>query len=88
MQGIENFIPLILIFAIMYFLLIRPQQKKAKEERNFRDGLQKGDKIVTIGGIYGSVVSMEENTALIQVDSNTKIRFDKTALRAVPSNDK
>ncbi|MEM6805243.1 MAG: preprotein translocase subunit YajC, partial [Bacteroidota bacterium] len=57
---------------------------KAKEERAFRDGLSKGDKVVTIGGIHGIVESLDDNTAMLKVDSNTKLKFDKTALRAVP----
>ena len=80
-----SFLPLILIFVVFYFLLIRPQQKKAKEERVFREGLSKGDKVMTIGGIHGTIESLEETSALVKVDTNTKLRFDKTALRAAPS---
>lgn len=75
------------IIAIFYFFMIRPQQKRAKDEKKFREGLEKGDKVMTIGGIYGNVVSIEDNSALVQVDQSTKLRFDKTALRAVPDTD-
>jgi len=79
-----NFIFLGGIIAIFYFFMIRPQQKRAKEERAFRDGLSKGDKVVTIGGIHGQIESLEETSALVRVDNNTKLRLDKTALKAVP----
>jgi preprotein translocase subunit YajC len=73
------------IIAIFYFFMIRPQQKRAKEEKQFREGLEKGDKVMTIGGIYGQVESIEDNSVLVRVDSNVKLRFDKTALRAAPT---
>ena len=69
------------ILAIFYFFMIRPQQKRQKEERTFRESLSKGDKVVTIGGMHGKVVSMDDTSAIIQVDENVKIRIDKTALR-------
>lgn len=79
--GMEQFLFFGGIIAIFYFFMIRPQQKKAKEERKFRESLSKGDKVVTIGGIHGQVESLDETSALVKVDSNTKLRFDKTALR-------
>ena len=82
--GIMQFVFFAGIIAIFYFFMIRPQQKRAKEEKTFREGLQKGDKVLTIGGIYGTVVSLEDTSALVQVDQNTKLRFEKTALRAAP----
>ena len=74
------------ILVIFYLFFIRPQQKRQKEERLFREGLAKGDKVLTIGGIYGRIVSLDENSALIQIDENVKVRFDKTALRATPED--
>lgn len=71
-----------LLLLVFYFFMIRPQQKKAKEERVFRENLQKGDKVSTIGGVHGQVESIEDNTVLVRVDTNTKIRFDKGALRS------
>lgn len=71
---------LILIFVVMWFFMIRPQRKQQKELQKFRDGLQKGDKIVTIGGIYGTVVEVKEKTLLIEVDSNVKLRVDKNSV--------
>lgn len=85
--GMGQFVFFAAIIAVFYFFMIRPQQKKQKEERVFREGLAKGDKVMTIGGIYGEVEKIDEHTALVRVDSNTKLRFDKTALRAVPATD-
>ncbi|MGE0092082.1 MAG: preprotein translocase subunit YajC [Bacteroidales bacterium] len=69
-----------LIFVVMYFFMIRPQQKKQKELANFRNSLSKGDKIVTIGGIYGVVSEIKEKYILVEVDSNIKLRIDKSAI--------
>jgi preprotein translocase subunit YajC len=85
--GLSTMVFFGLIFVVFYFFMIRPQQKKAKEERAFRDSLQKGDKVATIGGIHGQVESIEENTALVRVDSNTKLRFDKAALKPIATAD-
>ena len=73
-------IMLALIFVVMWFFMIRPQRKKQKELQNFRDSLKKGDKVVTIGGIYGTVCEIKEGSVLIEVDNNVKIRVSKQAL--------
>ena len=73
-------IMLALIFVVMWFFMIRPQRKQQKELQNFRDSLKKGDKVVTIGGIYGTVAEIKEESVLIEVDSNVKIRVSKQAL--------
>ena len=73
-------IMLALIFVVMWFFMIRPQRKQQKELQNFRDALKKGDKVVTIGGIYGTVAEIKEDSVLIEVDSNVKIRVSKQAL--------
>lgn len=79
--GMGSFlIMMVLIFVVMYFLMIRPQQKKQKELVKFRDSLQKGDKVVTIGGIYGTVAEIKERVVLLEVDNNVKIRVDKSSL--------
>ena len=71
---------LALIFVVMWFFMIRPQRKQQKELQNFRDALKKGDKVVTIGGIYGTIVEVKEESVLMEVDSNVKIRVSKNAL--------
>ena len=73
-------IMLALIFVVMWFFMIRPQRKQQKELQAFRDGLKKGDKVVTIGGIYGTVCEIKESSVLIEVDNNVKIRVSKNAL--------
>ena len=78
--GWSMWIMLALIFVVMWFFMIRPQRKQQKELQNFRDGLKKGDKVVTVGGIYGTVCEVKEGTVLIEVDSNVKIRVSKNAL--------
>lgn len=71
---------LLLIFVVMWFFMIRPQRKQQKELQKFRDGLQKGDKVVTVGGIFGTVVDIKEKSVLIEVDKDVKIRVDKNSL--------
>ncbi len=78
--GLSMWIMLALIFVVMWFFMIRPQRKQQKELQNFRDSLKKGDKVVTVGGIFGTVAEIKENTVLIEVDSNVKIRVSKNAL--------
>ncbi|HCT93785.1 MAG: preprotein translocase subunit YajC [Bacteroidetes bacterium GWE2_39_28] len=69
-----------LIFVVMYFFMIRPQQKKQKELARFRSSLAKGDKVVTLGGIYGVVSEVKDQYILVEVDSNVKLRIDKSAI--------
>ena len=72
---------LLLIFVIMWFFMIRPQRKQQKELQKFRDSLKKCDKVVTIGGIYGTVVELKDKSVLIEVDKDVKIRVDRNALQ-------
>lgn len=78
--GMSMWIMLALIFVVMWFFMIRPQRKQQKELQNFRDSLKKGDKVVTVGGIYGTVDEIKEGTVLIVVDKDVKIRVSKNAL--------
>ena len=71
---------IVLIFVIFWLFFIRPQNKRAKEQQKFRENLQKGDKVVTIGGIHGKIEEVRENTVLVSVDHNTKIEFEKSAI--------
>lgn len=73
---------LVVIFGAMYFLLIRPQRKKQKEEKKMRENLQIGDEVVTIGGIYGRVISLKEDTMVIESKSDhSKLTFARWALQ-------
>jgi len=80
---IMNIAPLVLIFVIFYFLLIRPQQKKSKELKSMLDNVKKGDKVVTAGGMYGVIESVDTNTVVLKVAENVKIKFTKTAIATV-----
>ncbi|MFC5713533.1 preprotein translocase subunit YajC [Thalassorhabdus alkalitolerans] len=83
----EAIIMLILMFAIFYFLLIRPQQKRQKQVREMHDNLQKGDKVVTIGGLHGTIDALDENTIIVLVNDNRKLTFDRSAVREVVNED-
>ena len=75
------------IILIFYFLIIRPQKKRDKETQAMLDALKKGDKIITIGGIHGTVVAVKEKTVVIKVDDNARIEFLKTAVSTVVNKD-
>jgi len=78
--GIFNFIPLIFIFIVFYFLIIRPQQKKQKEHQGMIESLKKNDEIVTAGGVLGTIVNIKENTFVVRVDENVKIEIEKKSI--------
>ncbi len=82
-----TFLPLILIFVVFYFFLIRPQKKKEEQRQKMIAALKKGDKVVTIGGIHGTVTQVDDTSILLQVDSNTKLRVEKSAVASVLSKD-
>ena len=71
-----------LVIVIFYFFMIRPQQKRQKESKAFREGLKKGDKVVTIGGIHGKVDTVKEDTVIITTEGEGKLKVDKSALSA------
>ena len=73
-------IMVVLIIVEMYFLMVRPQQKKQKEIVKWRESLKKGDKIVTVGGIYGTIAEVKDTFLLVEVDNNVKLRVDKTSV--------
>ncbi len=74
-----------MLFVVFYFFIIRPQRKRDDQRKKMIEAVQKGDKIVTAGGIHATVTKVEETSVLAQVDDNTKLRFEKTAIAAVPS---
>ena len=80
MQKYGSLIFIVLIIAVFWLLIIRPQSKKAKDEKKFRDSLQKGDKVVTIGGFHGRVTEVKENTVMISLAPNMEVEVEKTAL--------
>jgi preprotein translocase subunit YajC len=80
-----SFLPFILIIVIMYFLMIRPQQKKQKDKQRMIDALKKGDNVVTLGGVHGKVTGFTDNekTVIIKVDDKVKLNVDRTAITVV-----
>lgn len=78
-----SFLPLIFIFVIFYFLLIRPQQKKQKEHQKLVSSLKSGDKVITTAGIHGLITNVKDATVTIKVADNVKIEFDKSAVVTV-----
>lgn len=83
---IVSLLPLILIIVVFYFFMIRPQVRKQKELRNFRESLKKGDKIVTTGGIYGKINNISGNVVTVDLGNNITIKIDKSALLRDPSD--
>ncbi|MEH7504967.1 preprotein translocase subunit YajC [Neobacillus drentensis] len=84
--GIGTIIPLILMFVLFYFLLIRPQQKRQKAVQKMQTDLKKGDKIVTIGGLHGFIDSIDENKAVIKCGDGSRLTFDRNAIREVTAD--
>lgn len=75
----QQIIMLVMILVVFYFFMIRPQMKKQKEQKKFRENLKAGDKVVTIGGIHGKILEVAESTVLVSSEG-TKIRFEKSAI--------
>lgn len=80
-------LPLVLIVVVFYFFIIRPQRKREKEKQSMIDALEKGDSIVTVGGLHGKVKQVNDTSVLAQVDSQTKVRIEKQAISRVPSKE-
>ena len=81
-SGWMSLLPLFLILIVFYFFFIRPQTKKTKEQKKFREALKKGDKVVTIGGIHGKVAEVKETTVILEVGNQVKMTVEKSALVA------
>ncbi|MCQ2959663.1 MAG: preprotein translocase subunit YajC [Bacteroidales bacterium] len=80
-NGIGSLLLLVGIMVIFFFFMIRPQMKKQKEEQKFRDGLQKGDSVVTIGGVYGKIIEIKgDNTVMLEISKDVVIKISKAAL--------
>jgi preprotein translocase subunit YajC len=75
-----SLLPLVLIIAIFYFFMIRPQMKRQKEVRQFREGIKKGDKVLTVGGIYGKVSEVKDTTVILEIADGVRIKVDKAGL--------
>jgi preprotein translocase subunit YajC len=80
---ITTIAPFVLLIGIFYFLIIRPQNKKQKETQRMLEALKKGDRIVTIGGIHGTIQTVKESTVIVKIDENTKVEFSRSAISTV-----
>ena len=78
--GLENFLLIGGILVIFYFFMIRPQQKKQKDQKKFTESIKRGDQVVTVGGMHGRVSAIEDNTVILDVEKGAKIRLDKTSI--------
>jgi len=75
-----SFLPLLLIIVVFYFFMIRPQMKRQKEVRKFRESLAKNDKVVTTGGIYGRIIEVKESTIILEIAKDVQIKVDKNGI--------
>lgn len=82
-QMVSTLVTFGLVFVVFYFLIIRPQNKKQKEAKKMIDAVKKGDKVVTIGGVHGTVHSVKEGTVIVKVDDDCRIEFSKSAIATV-----
>ena len=83
---LTSLLPLLLVFVVFYFFMIRPQMKRQKELTAFRSAISKGDKVITTGGLYGRVVHVAENVVTIEIANDVKVRVDKNAVLRDPSD--
>jgi len=81
-SGIMQVVFLVAIIGVFYFFMIRPQVKKQKTEAQFRNTLEKGSKVVTIGGIHGRIIEVQDKTFMIEIDTNVRVKVEKTAVSA------
>ena len=79
-SGIASFLPFLLIMVVFYFFMIRPQINKQRSEQKFQQALAKGDRIVTIGGIYGKVVGIKEGKVILEISENTRITIERNSI--------
>ncbi len=81
--ALVSFAPLILVFAVFYFLLIRPQQQKAKEHRTMLDNLKRNDEVITSGGVYGRVVTLDPKIVTLEIAPNVRVRVDRPQIASL-----
>jgi preprotein translocase subunit YajC len=79
-NALVTFLPLLLVFVVFYFFMIRPQMKKQKDMTNYRSSLKRGDKVITTGGIYGRIYEVKDNYVMLEVGGDLKLKVDKSAL--------
>jgi preprotein translocase subunit YajC len=79
-NSLLSFLPLILIIVVFYLFFIRPQMKKSKDQKKFRENLKKGDKVITIGGLHGKIAEIDETTVTLEVGNQIRLTFEKSAV--------
>ena len=84
---VSTFVMFGAIFLIFYFMIIRPQQKRAKEREKLLSSIEKGDKVITSGGVHGTVAGVEEKTILLQVTENVKLKIERSAISTILNRD-
>jgi preprotein translocase subunit YajC len=80
---VSSLLPFLLIILVFYFLILRPQQKRQKERAKLLEGVKKGDKIITSGGIHGTVEGMEDDSVLVKISDNVKVKMEKSAIGTI-----
>lgn len=83
MAAFQQIIPLVFMFAIFYFLLIRPQQKKAKEHKALLESMKKGDNVITAGGVHGKITAVENDLVTLEIANNVNIKITKSYIAAI-----
>ncbi len=78
--GLWSFLPLLLIIVVFYLFFIRPQMRKTKEQKKFRESLKKGDKVITIGGLHGKILEVSDTTVTLEVGDQIRLTFEKSAV--------
>jgi len=81
--GIESMLLIVLMFVVLYFLMIRPQMKRAKEHKTLLDGLQKGDEVVTVGGVLGRITKLNENYVTLEIANNIEVQVQRPAVQVL-----
>lgn len=87
-QQLLSFLPLILLVVVFYFMLLRPQRKREQERVKMLNSLKKGDKVVTIGGLHGSIVDLNEQKVTLKVNENSRLVFERSAINQVVNKEK
>ena len=87
MEQLVGLLPILIMFVAMWFILIRPAKKRQQETQNMQSSLQRGDKIVTIGGLHGVVESIEDTVVTLKIADNVKVKFDRQAIGRVIKDD-
>ena len=86
MESIVQFLPIIIMFVAMWFILIRPAQKRQKATTQMQNELKRGDRVVTVGGLHGEIDSIEDTVVYLKIDDNTRVKFERQAIGRVEAN--